>query len=141
METLSAVTAGPILPVNVLIAEDDPSVAMAIEAGLMDAGFNIVGVAHDTQQVLGLLRLQRDDVAVLDVGLLMDPALKSIWPRLSERPVVFVTGSDLDDLPSWVDPEAIGSKPFSLCELVAKVNSALKRERTAGTGAGDQPLY
>ena len=63
--------AGPRLgrPARVLIVEDDHLVAMHIEAALLDAGFEVVGIAATAEEATALASTERPVVAIMDIRL------------------------------------------------------------------------
>ena len=54
---------------RVLVAEDEPLVAMLLEDVLLDAGATILGPASTVAEALRLAAKQRPDLAVLDLNL------------------------------------------------------------------------
>jgi DNA-binding NarL/FixJ family response regulator len=52
-----------------LIVEDDYIVATELEAGLVDAGFDVVGIAPSATAAVSLGKSERPDVAIMDVRL------------------------------------------------------------------------
>ncbi|HUZ13381.1 MAG TPA: response regulator [Caulobacteraceae bacterium] len=56
-------------PVRVLVAEDDFVIGLELEAGLAEAGFEVVGVARSAQQALVMALAERPALAVMDIRL------------------------------------------------------------------------
>jgi DNA-binding response OmpR family regulator len=54
---------------RILIVEDEPMLAFALEETLLDAGFEIAGVAGDLAAALAIIESGVCDAAVLDVNL------------------------------------------------------------------------
>jgi DNA-binding response OmpR family regulator len=116
----------------VLVVEDEPAIADVITLYLTRAGYR-VRVESDGVAALEVVRAQRPDVIVLDVGL---PGLDGIevCRRLRSgqdwTPILFVTARD-DEVDRVVGLE-LGAddyvtKPFSPRELVARIGSVLRR--------------
>ena len=116
----------------VLVVEDEPAIADVITLYLTRAGYR-VRVESDGVVALEVIRAQRPDAIVLDVGL---PGMDGI--ELCRRlrsggdwtPIVFVTARD-DEVDRVVGLE-LGAddyltKPFSPRELVARIGSVLRR--------------
>jgi two-component system, response regulator PdtaR len=57
-------------PARVLIVEDEYLVAIEIEIRLQDAGFCVVGIAESAARAYELARLERPEIALMDVRLL-----------------------------------------------------------------------
>jgi DNA-binding response OmpR family regulator len=116
----------------VLVVEDEPAIADVITLYLTRAGYR-VRVESDGVVAIEVIRAQRPDVIVLDVGL---PGMDGIevCRRLRAAqdwtPIVFVTARD-DEVDRVVGLE-LGAddyltKPFSPRELVARIGSVLRR--------------
>jgi DNA-binding response OmpR family regulator len=116
----------------VLVVEDEPAIAEVITLYLTRAGYR-VRVETDGLAALEVVRAQRPDAIVLDVGL---PGMDGIavCRRLrSEQdwtPILFVTARD-DEVDRVVGLE-LGAddyitKPFSPRELVARIGTVLRR--------------
>ena len=110
------------------MAEDDPSVRLALEFVLKYEGFDVV-FAEDGIKALEVARNARPDIILLD----------HIMPKMDGRevlgelrgheatsgiPVLVLTGMAERDFDAWEGAEFVG-KPFSPDELIAKINDAL----------------
>ena len=120
--------------VTVLVADDDEDILLLVSARLRRDGFEIVQ-ARDGEQALALLREQRPDLAVLDVGM---PGLDGLEvlqairadPGLHDLRVLLLTAKAQEsDVRRGFESgaDAYMKKPFSPAELSAKV-----RELTSG---------
>jgi DNA-binding NarL/FixJ family response regulator len=54
---------------KVLIAEDDHLVAIEIEAALLDAGFEVTGIAASAEEAIELAKARKPDLAIMDIRL------------------------------------------------------------------------
>jgi DNA-binding NarL/FixJ family response regulator len=54
---------------RILIVEDDFFVALDLEAGLVDAGMQVIGPARTAEEAVALARTERPDLAVMDIRL------------------------------------------------------------------------
>lgn len=119
---------------RVLVADDDPSTRAMIDMALQDAGYDRL-LAADGKSALEQARAARPDLIVLDIGmpyLTGDEVHRELRrdPRTRYIPVVFVTakrttGEMAARLRNGADDYI--AKPFDIDELVARVESALRR--------------
>jgi two-component system response regulator MtrA len=116
---------------NVLVVEDDPSVAEATGLLLERAGLRVVP-APDGQRALDLFHRQRFDAVVLDIMLpVLDgfEVCRSIR-RVSTVPIVMLTArADTAEIVAGLELGADDyvTKPFAGPEFVARVRAALRR--------------
>ncbi|HXG63043.1 MAG TPA: response regulator [Planctomycetota bacterium] len=113
---------------QVLIVEDSRNLAFLAAEALKVAGYRVL-VAYDGLTAVGLIRRERPDLVLLDVGLPgMDGVLLSgllrEWPALQEPPVILMSACPRDELQQKA--EEVGAvdvlpKPFPLSRLVEKV--------------------
>ncbi|MDQ3985332.1 MAG: response regulator [Actinomycetota bacterium] len=119
----------------VLVAEDDPSVRLALEFVLKYEGFDVV-FAEDGIKALEMARNARPDIILLD----------HLMPKMDGRevlgelkgdentsgiPVLVLTGMPERDSENWEGAEFVG-KPFTPDELIAKINAALGESDRSG---------
>ena len=117
---------------KVLIVEDDDVIAAGISRHLEDAGYSPVWVA-DGKQALARFRFEQPDVCVLD---LMLPGLDG-WAFIETAraegigtPIVVVSarGTEHDRVHALeIGADDYLVKPFSMKELVARVQAAARR--------------
>ncbi|WP_432063233.1 response regulator transcription factor [Streptomyces sp. S1] len=134
----------PTGPARILVVDDDPTVAEVVGGYLERAGCS---VEHATDGPDALLRAERrwPDLVVLD---LMLPGLDGleVCRRLRAHrpvPVIMLTArGDEDDRISGLEVGADDyvTKPFSPRELVLRVESVLRRTRTAAASSGTGPV-
>ena len=117
---------------RVLVVDDDPAINDLLASGLRFVGFD-VDVAARGYDALATVAEQVPDVVVLDV-MLPDCDGFEVCRRLRERgvqvPVVFLTARGTTD--DKVNGLRLGgddylTKPFSFEELVARIESVLRR--------------
>lgn len=116
---------------NILVAEDEKDIRRLIKIALEERGYTLYE-AKDGVEALQILERENIDMAILDV----------IMPRLdgfnlireirktSHIPVMFLTarGSEMDRvLGLGLGADDYLVKPFSLAELIARVEAALRR--------------
>ncbi len=112
----------------VLVAEDDPSIRLALEFVLKYEGFDVV-FAEDGLKALELAKNDLPDVILLDhVMPKMDG--KEVFARLRDHeptraiPVLVLTGMSRTQSDDWQGADFIG-KPFSPDELVERIRGAI----------------
>jgi DNA-binding response OmpR family regulator len=122
-----------LLGAKVLVVDDEAPIRDMLEYGLDRAGFSVRSVP-DGRSSFEILRNWHPDIIVLDVmlpevdGITLLPALR----RLTEVPIVMLsarseTSDKVDGLTRGADDYV--AKPFELEELIARLNSALRRPR------------
>ncbi len=123
---------GPNQPV-VLVAEDDPSIRLALEFLLKYEGFQVV-FAEDGAKALEVAKNDLPDVILLDhVMPKMDG--KEVYAALKDHdatssiPVLVLTGMARTDAEDWQGADFVG-KPFSPDELVRRIRAVLPAEKT-----------
>ena len=120
---------------NILIAEDEHLIARLIEMTLTRAGYTCT-VAEDGRTAADLIEKNNFDMALLDIML---PGLDGYelleYLRPMGTPVIFITakgtlGDRVRGLNLGADDYIV--KPFEVAELVARVESVLRRTGRGG---------
>ena len=115
---------------RILIAEDDASIANLIRTVLVDAGYRCTW-APDGNQAADLLEKESFDLALLDIMLPGVDGYELLdYCKALEVPVIFLTalGSVEDRVRGLRSgAEDYLSKPFALPELLARVETVLRR--------------
>ncbi len=115
---------------RILIVEDDPFIALALEEILTEQGLIVSGVART---IIAAMRFAADDtvdLALLDVNVGLEK-IDSVADLLAARgcPFVFTTGCGRAGLPEKHADRAIVEKPFYIDEIIR----ALHDEVTAAS--------
>jgi DNA-binding response OmpR family regulator len=126
---------------RVLVVDDDPDIRQLVARVLETGGFG-VDAAEDALEAVSVLAAEQTDLVVLDVGLPGVDGLSLLERirRTSDVPVILLTGRSgeqdrVNGLRSGADDYVL--KPFSPDELVARVESVLRRTtRGRGQSAG-----
>lgn len=112
---------------KVLLVEDEPLVALEIEAHLLGLGCEIVGPAATVAAARDLIEKCRCDVALLDANL-GGSRVDEIAARLDDRgvPFAFATGYGRDAAPDRFADIPVLTKPFSTGELLSVLRSLIE---------------
>ena len=121
-----------IIPMRVLIAEDDPALATFVQKGL-EAEHYAVDVTHDGEQAKAMATELDYDLFMLDLNLpRMDgiSILRHLRPRKPSMPILVLTSRNrVEDRVQCLDLGADDymGKPFSFIELSARIRALLRR--------------
>ncbi len=120
---------------RIFIVEDDPSIATAVERGLLSRGFTAAH-AEEFFNILPALTAFSPDLILLDITL---PQYNGFYwcARIREQggtPIIFLSARD-DDMDIVMAMQLGGddyiTKPFSMEVLIAKIQAVLRRSNGA----------
>ena len=120
---------------RILIVDDEPAILDNIQYVLETEGLETLRLS-DGQGVLPLLRQQRIDLILLDIGL-PDVSGLDLCKEIRQShatPVIFLTarGGEIDRVVGLeIGADDYIAKPFSPRELAARVKAVLRRTKTA----------
>ena len=111
-----------------LVVEDEMLVALALSAGLQDAGAEVVASTGSASEALAIIESQPLDGALLDANLKGRP-VDDIAAALTRRkvPFVFVTGYGRESLPRAFATAPLLAKPFSQAQLLEAATQLVER--------------
>ena len=118
---------------KILVCDDDKEIVEAIDIYLSQEGYQVLK-AYDGEEALKVLKSQKVDLLVIDV---MMPKLDGIRATLKIReennmPIIILSAKSEDAdkiLGLNVGADDYVTKPFTTMELLARVNSHLRRYR------------
>lgn len=120
------------LGIKLLVAEDDPNMGNIIKVFLTQKGFTVF-LAIDGQMALDYFHQNDVDACLLDVmmpikdGFIVAKEIRRVNKRI---PIIFLTAKSLeaDKLKGFnIGADDYITKPFSLEELLARLNASLRR--------------
>ena len=122
---------------KILIVEDDAHIRRLLKATLQRAGHEAVEAA-DARQALALLDIEHPDVVLLDLGLPDRDGLELIEPMRLRSAATLIVVSAREGSAEKVAALDLGAddyvtKPFDTEELLARIRTALRHQRTGTT--------
>lgn len=110
-------------PLRILLVEDEPLVAMAIEDSLEVQNVGVIGPAGTVAEALDLIAKGGIDAALLDVSL-RGERVDSVADALSAQgiPFVFTTGHGAAGLPKGHQDSPVLTKPFREVEMIDAID-------------------
>ena len=124
----------PLAGKSVLIVEDDPFIALALEETLGDFGVIIAGQAHTIARAERLAREANYDLALLDVNVGHE-TIDTVADIVAARaiPFVFTTGHGRAGLPEAHRDRSIVEKPFYVDELLRTLKEEVLKYAPSST--------
>ena len=123
-------------PIKVLVVDDEPNIRDLLASGLRFAGFSVLAVGNGNDAVAAAEK-GNPDLILLDV-MLPDMSGFSVTKKLRSMnilaPVLFLTARD--EVEDKITGLTVGgddymTKPFSLDEIIARINAILRRTKQA----------
>ena len=111
---------------RILLVEDEPMIAFALEDMVLELGYAVVGPAHRLSEALEMAVAEVFDAAVLDVNLNEQRSFP-VADLLHERgiPFVFATGYAEGGV-GWTREAAVIAKPYSRDQLSRALTALLE---------------
>jgi two-component system KDP operon response regulator KdpE len=130
------------MPTTVLVVDDEPPIRRFLRTSLGAVGHRVV-TAEDAAGALAMLRSEKPDVVILDLGLPDKSGLDVITEIRRHSPVPIIVLSARSDERAKVASLDLGaddyiSKPFGMAELMARLRAAL---RHAYHAKGEMPVF
>lgn len=126
---------------KILIVEDDAHIRRLLKATMQRAGHEAIE-AENARQAMSLLDIERPDIVLLDLGLPDRDGLELIEPLRLRSSATLIVVSARENSAEKVTALDLGAddyvtKPFDTEELLARIRTALRHQRT--TAAGKEP--
>jgi DNA-binding response OmpR family regulator len=127
---------------TILVVEDDPSIQRGLELNLQVEGYSVI-TASDGEEGLKQALERRPDILLLDVML---PKLsgfdicRQIRKQGLTMPIIMLTAKtqEIDKIMGLeLGADDYVTKPFSVAEVVARVNAAVRRSKRFETSEAD----
>jgi CheY-like chemotaxis protein len=115
---------------RILVVEDEPMLAYALEESLIEAGFEIAGVAGRLDTALAMINIGEFDAAIIDAnlaGVSAGPAAAALAARAI--PFVVVSGYSPEQHPAAFPGAIFVSKPCRAEQLIRALCSILPVDR------------
>jgi two-component system OmpR family response regulator len=121
-------------PIKILVVDDEPDIRDLLASGLRFAGFSVLAVGNGNDAVTAAEK-GKPDLILLDV-MLPDMSGFSVTKKLRSMnilaPVLFLTARD--EVEDKITGLTVGgddymTKPFSLDEIIARINAILRRTK------------
>ena len=113
---------------RILIVEDEPLVAEDLRTVLVDAGFEIAGVAARVATALSLIETVACDAAIVDANL-AGASASPVAAVLSARglPFIVLSGYTREQLQSEFSEGFFIEKPYRLTEVIDSLSTILPK--------------
>jgi DNA-binding response OmpR family regulator len=111
---------------SILIVEDEPLLALDLEATLAEGGFRVIGPTATTSQAIELVREHRPDLTILDLNLGREWVfpVADVLTQLGLR-FFILSGHSRDFVPARHRNSPFMQKPHSAAALLRKVRAML----------------
>ena len=111
---------------SILLVEDDPLLAMDVEAVLQAAGYRIMGSAATTAEAMEILHEETPDLAVLDLNLGAEMSFP-VFDYLARigAPFVVLSGHSPETIPIRHAQHAFLQKPYDPRNLLQTIRALL----------------
>lgn len=130
---------------NILLVEDDLTLAMALQYSLEDEGMNIE-LAHNLKDAFLKFKNKKFDLVLLDITLPDGTGYdfcKKIRQNNNTTPIIFLTACDDEvNIVLGLDLGADDyvTKPFRVRELIARIKAAIRRNKGNKTDKIDENI-
>ena len=115
-------------PARILIVEDEPMLALTLEETLVDAGFEIAGVAGTLDKALALIESAGCDAAIVDAnlnGISATPVAAALTAR--GLPFIVMSGYSPGQQPEVLRATPLIQKPCRAERLIEALQDVLSK--------------
>lgn len=117
--------------IKVIIVEDEVLIARHIEEILIDGGYHVLGITHDSEKALDLISSQQPEVVILDINICGSKDGIEVAESINgfgKTAIIFLTAlSDIHTLEraKKVNPAGYIIKPFKPSDLLSSITIGL----------------
>ena len=133
-EELTEVQVRPFGKAQILIAEDDPTLAQDLKYKIENLNYEVAGITHSGEQAVVLAETLRPDLVLMDIQLAgeMDGIEAAQQIRTLRVPLVYISGncdSPVLERAQLTEPYGYILKPYRTSDLKISVEMSLQRHR------------
>lgn len=131
--------------INVLIVEDESIVALDLAAGLEKEGYNVVGIADNSEEAMELFREHEVDILLMDINIFGDKDgidTAAALLKVKQVPVIYLTAfTDAATIARVKDthPAAFLAKPYNIRNVNIAVDLAISNFATVQENKSPTP--
>jgi CheY-like chemotaxis protein len=120
---------------TILVVDDEPLIAMALEAALEDAGFTVATAANGRQGLDRLAQVPRPDLVLLDMMMpvMNGPAMMAAMAAdvaMQTVPVIVISSLPEETIRARAKgAAAVMRKPYRAREVIAAINRVLAADQ------------
>jgi DNA-binding NtrC family response regulator len=116
---------------RILIVEDEPLIALDLEAILLDADFEVVDIAGTIEKALAIIQMGKSDAVLLDANL-KGVSSAPVAIALAERglPFLVLSGYAADQQPEAFRAGSYLQKPASPTQIIKLLNDILSEKQS-----------
>jgi DNA-binding NarL/FixJ family response regulator len=119
---------------KILIVEDEGIQAMGLEETLDQAGYEVVGIADNSEEVLDFVEKEQIDIIIMDIHIKgdvdgIDTAVK-VREMKNEMPIIYLTAYMDQETVRRADetnPAGYITKPYRQAQLLSSIENAVNQ--------------
>ena len=117
--------------VRVFIVEDNESFALEVEMMLKEAGYELVGIADNSEQALKEIKSKKPDLVLMDIDIRGKKDGVTVAKEIKDDKIPVVFMSSINDTSTYNETKKANSfaylvKPFDMLSLRSSVEQAVK---------------
>jgi response regulator NasT len=119
-----------LVPIRVLVAEDEALIRMDLVEMLQEAGYEVVAQATNGSEAIALATEHRPDIAILDVKMPVLDGISAAEKIISIAPVLMLTAFSQRELIERARDAGVMAyvvKPFTVGDLIPAIEIAISR--------------
>ncbi len=119
-----------LVPIRILVAEDEALIRMDLVEMLQEAGYEVVAQATNGSEAIALATEHRPDIAILDVKMPVLDGISAAEKIISIAPVLMLTAFSQRELIERARDAGVMAyvvKPFTIGDLIPAIEIAISR--------------